>query len=129
GGDRAVLGRAVRLNGRTHLVVGVLPPDVTYPEGGEVWAPLPLDHVDETNFLGRSLVAFGRLAPGAGVAEARAELAAVYERLAAERPDEMESWSLLVQPVEQFQSRFARPFVLAMSVAVGLVLLIVCANI
>jgi putative ABC transport system permease protein len=129
GGDRAVLGRAVRLNGRDHLVVGVLPPDVTYPEGGEIWAPLPLDLVDETNFLGRSLIVFGRLAPDAGPAGARAELAAAYERLTAEHPEEMKGWSLLVQPVEQFQARFARPFVLAMSVAVGLVLLIVCANI
>ena len=129
GADPAVLGRTVRLNGRNHQVVGVLPPDVTYPEGGEVWAPLAQDLFDETNFLGRSLLAFGRLAPGAGVAEARAELAAAYARLAAEHPEEMNGWSLLVQPIAQFQSRFARPFVLALSVAVALVLLIVCANI
>ncbi len=129
GGDPDVLGRAVRLNGRDHVVVGVMPPDVTYPEGGEVWAPLAQDLFDETNFLGRSLMAFGRLAPGAGAEGARAELAAVYGRLAAEHSAEMKGWTLLVQPVEQFQARFARPFVLAMSVAVGLVLLIVCANI
>ena len=126
--DPAVLGRPILLNGRQHLVVGVLPPDVTYPEGGEIWAPLPRDLVDETNFLGRSLQVFGRLAPGVGVEAARAELAAISERVAAEHPDHG-GWGLLVQPIERFQARFARPFALALSAAVGLVLLIVCANI
>jgi putative ABC transport system permease protein len=126
--DPRVLGRPILLNGRQHLVVGVLPPDVTYPEGGEVWAPLSQDLVDETNFLGRSLQVFGRLAPGLEAEAARAELAAISRRVAAEHPDHG-GWGLLVQPIEQFQARFARPFALAMTVAVGLVLLIVCANI
>jgi predicted permease len=88
GGDPAVVGRSLTLNGRPVTVVGVAAEGLVTPLGvPDVWLPLP--YYPNAGGLERgdgSLLMYGRLAPGATRATADAQLAAVMRRLAAEFP-------------------------------------------
>jgi predicted permease len=86
GGDPAVLGRQVRLGSTTYTIVGVMPRDFGFPIAHEMWTPLRRSEVDAVPGAGAGVGAFGRLAPGASLAEARAELATLTRRTAADHP-------------------------------------------
>ena len=84
--DPAVVGRTVRLGSEMHTVVGVMPPGFAFPVNHGMWAPLRVDPAAHARGEGPALTVFGRLAPGAGLDEARAELAALGARAAADHP-------------------------------------------
>ena len=88
GSDPAVVGRVLMLNARPHEVVGVLTPEIEI--GGfstiEVWVPLALDRAGAARD-DRVLRVTGRLASGAGVAQASAEVAGIARQLQQEHPD------------------------------------------
>jgi putative ABC transport system permease protein len=130
GGDPGVLGRAVRLDGTAYTVTGVMPAGFDFPpfwaRGAEMWAPLPLrDRIESRD--GRSLRLFARLAPGVRVERAREEVAALVARGEAEHPGSMKA--LVVRPLMDVVVRNVRPALLVMLGAVGLLLLIACANV
>ncbi|MET0553196.1 MAG: ABC transporter permease [Vicinamibacteria bacterium] len=130
GGDPAVLGRAVRLDGTPFTVVGVMPPGFDFPpfwaRGSQIWAPLALrDRLD--NRRGRSLRLFAQLGPGVPIESARAEVAAVASRVEAEQPGTMKG--LVVRPLKDVVVRGVRRALLVLLGAVGLLLLIACANV
>jgi len=129
-GDTGVLGRAVRLDGAPYTVVGVMPPGFDFPpfwaRGAEMWAPLALrDRMDSRR--GRSLRLFAQLAPGVPIERGRAEVAAIAARVEAEHPGTMKG--LLVRPLQDVVVRDVRPALLVLLGAVGLLLLIACANV
>ena len=82
GGDRAVLGRDVVINGNPHTVVGVMPADFAFPPGeanaSDVWAPLQIDPTLPVN--DHSVFLLGRLKAGIALAAAQAELATFVAR-------------------------------------------------
>jgi putative ABC transport system permease protein len=130
GGDPAVLGRTVTLDGEAHTVVGVMPRGFEFPpfwaRGAELWAPLPL--ADRAgNRTGQSLRAFGRLAPGASLAQARAEVAAITARLEQAYPGT--NRDVRVRALDEIVVGDVRSALLVLLGAVGLVLLIACANV
>ena len=86
GGDPGVIGRAVRLGSTDHIVVGVMPAGFRFPLNHRFWTPLRLDPADYEPGSGPALHLFGRLADGATMEAARAELAAVGPADAARRP-------------------------------------------
>jgi len=86
GGDRDVVGQTVRLGRRLATVVGVMPEGFAFPIAHELWVPLRLNPLHYGPGEGPSLSAFGRLAPGASLADARSELMALGDALAAEHP-------------------------------------------
>jgi putative ABC transport system permease protein len=128
-GDSEILGRSVRLDGIPRVVIGVMPPGFDFPpfwaRGAELWAPLPLRERRESD--GRSLRLFARLAPETSLAEARSELATLVARAERERPGEMRG--LAVVPLADMVVRNVRPALWALLGAVGLLLLIACANV
>ncbi len=128
GGDEAVLGRSILVNGKPHTVVGVMPPRFRFPEREDAWVPLvPLVHEDPRSY--RDLHVFARLAPGADLGRAREEAAVVAGRLSAEFPDSNAGWSLSLVPLrEELTGAQLRLTVLALMGAVVFVLLIACAN-
>jgi putative ABC transport system permease protein len=128
-GDRNILGRTLSLNGRGVTIVGVMPPDVSFPEVGQVWVPLALGPSSATDFADRSLVVFGRLKPGLSLADAQARLSAIAARVARAHPRTNAGWSLQVWPLEAYQVQHNRPYLLLLLAAAGLVLVIVCANV
>jgi putative ABC transport system permease protein len=130
GGDAAVLGRVVRVNGRPAAIVGVMPDGMAFPESSEIWLPFVPSDAQRTNNT-RLLRVFGRARAEAPEPAATAELGAVSAGMIAARPDELRDVSGV--RVETFQRRFiggaGRPMFITVLGAVSFVLLIACANV
>ncbi|HEX9761126.1 MAG TPA: ABC transporter permease, partial [Candidatus Acidoferrales bacterium] len=125
-GDPGVLNRAMLLNGESYTVVGVLPPEFRMYQA-DLWTP----RVFNAGELGRRgshfLTVMGRLKPGVSVEQARQEMSALAERLAAEYPDTNRDWGAVVTPMHDWIVGDVRPALLLLTGAVALVLLIACA--
>ena len=85
-GDPGVVGRAVRLGSRPVTVVGVMPKGFAFPVAHGLWLPLGLEPAHHGPLEGPRVHVFGRLARGASLAEARAEVAGVGVAAAAASP-------------------------------------------
>jgi putative ABC transport system permease protein len=129
GGDPKIVGRTLSLDGRSYTVIGIMPPDLTYPEGGQLWVPLALGQESATDFADRSLIVFARLHRGVSIPDAQARLAVIAARTARDHPVTNAGWGVQVWSLEGFQGRLTRPLILVLFCAVALVLLIVCANV
>jgi len=89
-GDRAIVGRQIRVGREAHTIVGVMPPRFAFPVRHEYWIPLRIDpRVPVPPGMGPELDVFGRLAPGATSESAQAELSAIGRHLAAEGPADL----------------------------------------
>jgi predicted permease len=136
-GDTEIIGSQVRLNSLPHTVIGVLSPDFespieVYDRGGpfgpDFWLPLAVSADDAPRDAYR-FPAIGLLREGVTIESAQAELQAIAGALADEYPDTNTGESALLRPLkEQIVARVTGKLWLLMG-AVGLVLLIVCANI
>jgi len=129
GGDRALLGRAAQINGRPHLVVGVMPPGFDFPDRSQLWLPLVVDPAREQHGNRSRQMAIGRLKPGATLAEAKADLAAISRRLEAAFPQDNRGWEAELVPLrDDLVGALRRPILILLGAA-GCVLLIACANV
>jgi predicted permease len=134
GADPAILGRTVEINGVRRAVVGVMPPGFDVDDAGvEIWAPLALDPADPGGRGSHFLELIGRLAPGVSEAAARQALQALVGRWEEELPDQhhpnLEGHPLGLAPLQEEIVGEARPAMLLLLGAVGLVLLIACVNV
>ncbi len=128
-GDPAAVGRAVRLDGAPHTVVGVLPRSLD-PVLGEraYWVPLALDPSQRDNFT-PYLELVARIAPGATRDAAAAELTAITRRLGPRAADEGAYPTIRVERLDRHWSGDYRRPLLLMLAAVAAVLAIACANV
>src|SRR5262245_39203782 len=133
GGDPALVGRTLVVDGTPMTVVGVMPPGFEYPTAAQVWTPVvPAVPQLVGNHAVHWAVVLARLAPGADLDQARAELDTIVGRLSADRAThgptaEREHAVLTPVPENLFgTARTSLPLLLA---AVMLVLLIACANV
>jgi putative ABC transport system permease protein len=129
GGDPAIVGSEVSLDGVPHTIVGILPPRFRfYQSPTEIWTPFGLtgDESRGSHFL----APVGRLRPGATLDQAHAELATIADRLARTYPETNQGWGAGVRALHRqiFSDEF-RMGSLISSVAVAFVLLIACANV
>lgn len=128
--DPSIIGRTVRLDGEPHEVVGIAPPGFAIPLGAQVWAPLAYSTEEWNNRRNRYLMAIGCLSEGASINDARAEIAAITDRLRRQYP---ETNATIPNAVAGFTEGMSDPgtdvFVSTMLVASLLLLLIACANI
>jgi len=124
--DPGIVGRVIRLDGAPVTVVGVLPAAAAFPPG-DIWVPLaPSAQADRTD---KWLDAIGRLAPGATIGDARAEIANTASALAREHA-ELQGWSAQVSPIGDWLVQPAtRRMVWVLLGAVGVLLALACANI
>lgn len=135
GGDPSVVGRAVRLDGRSRRVVGVMPATFRLPQDFEaedatqLWVPLALDLENLGGRGSHGLDAVARLRPGASLAEANAELRVVAQRWVDEGITDIEDFTTFAVPVEEEVVGEVRPALLVLFGAVGFILLIACANV
>ncbi len=126
-GDRSIAGTIVKLDSEPYTVVGVLPREAMLPLGAEAWVPLALD--PNGGQAGYHLNGLGRLKPGATIERARAELMAIHRGLVDQGEKANAITSPRVTPLgEQMLGDF-RPAGNILLGAVGVVLLIACANI
>lgn len=86
GGDPGIVGREVRLGNTVHTIAGVMPEGFGFPLNHRFWSPLRADPARYERGEGPSLYVFGRLAPGATMGQAQAELATLGRRAAAAYP-------------------------------------------
>ena len=85
--DPAAVGRTVKLGSTFATIVGVMPEDFGFPVNQGIWAPLRVNGSTIAPRTGPSVSVFGRLAPGASLDEAQAELDVIGARLTAANPE------------------------------------------
>jgi len=128
--DPSVVGRAVRVNGRSATVIGVMPRAFRFPYVEQVWLPLSRDAAALARQQGMTVEVFGRLREGAGLPAAQAEMDALVARLNALHPGDVGGDRAVVKPFrDEFVGTATRPILATMAAAVLLVLLIACANV
>ena len=127
--DPEILGRSVNVNGRPHIVVGVLPSslDLT-PSSPDVIVPLALAPSQASNFGGHYLTVLGRLRDGVESQEARQELLAILEPLQIEE-DSSSEVALTLAPVGDVLVQEDGRRLWILFGAVLFVLLITCSNV
>lgn len=132
GGDRQILGKPLALNGASYTVVGVMPRGFKLPQNDdELWAPLQLNPVD-VNGASRGIHwiwGLARLRPGITVAHAQKEADNLAHRLGQEYPETDAGQGLQLVPLMDDVVGNIRPVLWILLGAVGLVLLIACANV
>jgi predicted permease len=137
GSDPSVIGKTVRLGTRSATIVGVLEPSVPYPSETEIIANVVTSphHLSATMVTGRvhrMTELFGRLAPGASLDSARAELRAAHAAIVKEYPEAYSAKADFridaVRLRDQITSR-ARTVLLVLLAASALVFVIACSNV
>ena len=131
GGNSRVLGKAIKLSGESFTVVGVMPASFRLPDQREreLWTPLALNDSEKTLHHAHYIDAIGRLKNDASVDQARAELNAIATRLAEQHPQANSGWNVKVTPLLDFVVGDVKTILWVLFSAVGLVLLIACANV
>jgi len=132
GGDPAVIGRPLTGVTRSPLVVGVMPPGFQGPDEAffgraDFWAPVNFD-LGSVGRGGRWFRTVARLAAGVTVDQAASEMRAIAARLEQAYPDGNSGWSATVVSLHEQITGRVRPMLLVLLGAVGVVLLVVCAN-
>lgn len=129
GGDSAVAGRTLTLNGQNYTLVGVLPADFPLVPWADVWLPMGLiDPNDLNTRVYHDFNVIARLAPGATIQQAQAEMTTLEQRQAEAHPETNRNFMVTVAPLRDPEAVRIRGALVALFVAVGMVLLIACAN-
>ncbi len=137
GSDPSVIGRNIRLGSRAATIVGVLEPSIPYPVDTEIIAnvvtsPHHMDALMVTGRTHRMTEVFGRLAPGVTVEQARAELITAHAASMQEHPDAYPARNdvrMTVTPFREAVTSQARPILMVLLAATGVVFIIACANV
>ena len=129
GGDRAVLGRTVNLNGATYTVIGVMPGGFYFPtRETQLWTALAFRQEDFANRTASYIEAVGRLKQGVTFEQARAELELIADRLAREYPQTNEETGISFFRMRDYMSPRIRLMLIALGGASLCLLLLTCAN-
>jgi len=129
-GDPGVVGRTIALNSKKYTIVGVMPASFRYPFQTQMWIPLDMDFKSWMGQRGSHWAnAIGRLKPGGSLEKARADLKLISGRLEKAYPDSNDKVGSAAVALHDDLVGDSRAPLLMMLSAVGLVLLIACANV
>lgn len=129
-GDVGIVGATVRLGETPHTVVGVMPEGYGFPVYHQYWTPLRADPDAYERGAGPDIFVFGRLAPGATIEQARAELSTLVRRATADFPETHALYSARVLPhTLQFLEDFEGTELPLLQLPVLLLLLVICVNV
>ena len=135
GADPNIIGSSIDLDKRSFTVVGIMPAAFRFPlltESEQLWIPLVQDPLFGGWLEQRGLhflQVIGRLKPGVSMKQAQAEMDAASARLAKDFPADNRGWTIHMTPLQRDIVGDAKAPLLVLLGAVGLVLLIACANI
>ena len=134
GGDPAIVGRTLTLDGGAYTVIGVLPAGfrfLTFPAEPDLWVPLGLDPNGGRRFSPgtRYLGVIARLKPGVTVQQAKAEMDTIAARQVREFSDVGAGWSVRTVSLQEQAAGGLRRGLLILLGAIGFVFLIACANV
>ena len=129
GGDSSIIGRTILLDGEPHTVIGVLPKGTPFERSyARIWRPLAFEPSNMTrNF--HWFGAYARLKAGVTLEQARAQMDAIGKRISTDFPDSNKDWSVGVDRFSEtvVDKRLSQSLYVLLA-AVGMVLLIACAN-
>ena len=131
GGDPAIVGRTITLSGRGFSVIGVMPRTFFFP-GRDVQLWRPFGYAPQLIATARRphwLGVIARRRPGVSFEQARDDMAGIARQLEQQYPDTNTQMGVLIEPLHDSYASTSRPALLMLSGAVGLLFLIVCANI
>jgi predicted permease len=130
GSSRDALGKSLTLDNQSVTIIGVLPADVYVPtlERVAVWVPLPFDPRDEENRGWRGFRTFARVREGTTIETARRELASIASALHDEHFRDNADWRIEMMPLKELVVGSVSRGLTMLFGAVGLVLLVGCAN-
>jgi len=129
GGDAKVLGRKILVNQKPQSIVGVMPAGFRFPQTrADLWQPFGLSRAKANN-EGRYLSTLARLRPGASIASAQADMTVLASQLEIEHPGLDRKWGATVISLREQTVGDMRTPLLVLLGAVGLVLMIACANV
>ncbi|MBI4472899.1 MAG: ABC transporter permease, partial [Acidobacteria bacterium] len=134
GGDRGIIGKKVILGGEPLEVIGVMPAgfrlmDDLGKQDGEVFLPLELNPFQTRGRNVRYLNALARLKPSVSIEQAKTEMAAIAARLEKQYPDTNTGFGISLLKLHEEITGNVRTTLMLLLAAVGVVLLIACANV
>ncbi len=134
GGNRNVIGSTIDIDGVPMSVVGVMPEGFAYPDETEIWGPLAFSPGDlsENSRGGHGLEVLGRLKPGLSLAQVQSDMDRVSKTIIEQHGDypyKKFNFGIILHPLLEETVGDVKPSLMVLMAAVGLVLLIACANI
>jgi putative ABC transport system permease protein len=130
GADAAIVGRTIVLDGGVYTIVGVLPSGFQLNRS-DLWLPVA-PFSSSPNFARNShpgLLGMGRLKPGVTLEEMRSDLAEVSRQIRTDYPNDAAGVGADGLPLSEMATRRIKPVLVMLAFAVGLVLLLACANV
>ena len=133
-GKADVIGQKLTISGRSHTIIGVMPPGFAFPPKVEIWEPLwfSKEQYDQQRRGSRGLEVLARLKPGIGLNRAQAVLDRLSAQLTEQYPQNYggnRRYRMTVTPLLDDFVGNLKPTLLLLAGAVGFVLLIACANV
>ena len=122
--DPGVLGRTLHLDGRTVRVVGILPAGFRFPYHADAWLPVRVDAESPDDYA-----VFARLAPGATLEQARAEMSAIASRMRERDAQTYPGYGLLAAPLRESLVGDQDRIALALLVVLAVFLLLACVDV
>jgi putative ABC transport system permease protein len=126
--DPGIIGKQVQISARQITILGVMPQGFEFPEQTQIWTTSGVKMSDEPRD-NRSWSAIARLNPGVDVNTAQSRISAINAQHAKEFVETNKGWDANLAVLHERIVRDAKPSLLALLGAVGLVLLIACANV
>ncbi len=128
-GDPHAVGRTIELDHAAYTIVGVMPRAIEYPHT-DICVPLALSPAERADRSAHNLTVLGLLKPGVSMAQAQAELRTLAAGLAKSFPESNRGLSVLLRSLRVYiNGNLSYYWGLMFAVALGLVLLIACANV
>ena len=134
GGNRNVIGSTIDIDGVPTVVVGVMAEGFAYPDEAEIWGPLALspDDLSENSRGSHGLEVLGRMRPGLTLAQVQSDMDRVGKTMIEQHgsyPYQQYGFGIILHPLLEETVGDVKPSLIVLMAAVGLVLLIACANI
>jgi putative ABC transport system permease protein len=129
GANSSPFGKTIRIFGKTLSVVGVLPAGFHYPDKTDIWVPANTMFPETTSRSGHNYLIVARLKEGVSLEQAQAQMTSIGARLERQYPDSNKGKSVLVVRMRDEMVSNVRLTLYLLLGAVGLVLLIACANV
>jgi putative ABC transport system permease protein len=128
-GDPHIVGQTLSLDSKKYTIIGVAPAAFRYPSRTQLWIPLDMDSKTLGSRGSHWASAIGRLKPGVTIQKAQADLTLIASRLEQQYPDSNYKVGATVVSLHEDLAGKSRSSLIIMLSAVGLVLLIACANV
>jgi putative ABC transport system permease protein len=127
--DKNIIGRAIPIGGEPHVVIGVMPGWMNFPNTAQLWIPFVPTQAQVSSRGNHFMLVLGRLRPGVTLEQAQQEMKVIAARIAQQYPDSQAKRSIRVVNLQEQMVGTTRPTLIALLAAVGFVLLIACANV